>query len=122
MIATSYYPHSPLLANCCYHICHGGHGTVLKAMAAGIPMIIVPLGRDQPGVARRAKQLGSAIIISDKTCNRRTLVAAITELETNSQYARNAEAYAAKLRNSHVSADGYLRLRTFIASVIQSQK
>ena len=28
-------------------VTHGGHGTVIKALAAGVPMVVLPHGRDQ---------------------------------------------------------------------------
>ena len=45
-------------------ITHAGHGTVLKALAAGVPLVCVPMGRDQrdntPGVLR----LGAGVRVS----------------------------------------------------------
>jgi UDP:flavonoid glycosyltransferase YjiC (YdhE family) len=39
-------------------VSHGGHGTVIKALAAGLPQLVVPLGRDQPNNAARITQRG----------------------------------------------------------------
>ncbi|HEY8583650.1 MAG TPA: glycosyltransferase [Capillimicrobium sp.] len=34
-------------------VTHGGHGTVVKALAAGVPVVVLPMGRDQPDNATR---------------------------------------------------------------------
>jgi hypothetical protein len=64
---------SALLASCQLVICHGGAGTVLAALSAAVPLLIVPRGSPsqlrmaaacaQAGVARRcrADQLGAAV-------------------------------------------------------------
>lgn len=52
-------PHAQLLEEAALVITHAGHGTVLRALAAGVPMLCLPMGRDQNDnaarvVARRA--------------------------------------------------------------------
>lgn len=45
--------HQPLLPQCGLVINHGGHGIVLKSIMAGLPQLVIPLGRDQFGNAAR---------------------------------------------------------------------
>jgi UDP:flavonoid glycosyltransferase YjiC (YdhE family) len=45
---TRWVRHADVLPGCSLIITHGGHGTVMKALAAGVPLLVVPLGRDQP--------------------------------------------------------------------------
>jgi MGT family glycosyltransferase len=45
---TRWVRHADVLPHCSAVITHGGHGTVMKALIAGVPLILVPLGRDQP--------------------------------------------------------------------------
>ncbi|MCC6524566.1 MAG: glycosyltransferase [Polyangiaceae bacterium] len=45
-------PHGPLLARASCVVCHGGMGITQKALAAGVPVCVVPFGRDQLEVAR----------------------------------------------------------------------
>jgi MGT family glycosyltransferase len=40
-------PHSAVLEHASVVITHGGHGTVMRALAAGVPMVVLPQGRDQ---------------------------------------------------------------------------
>ncbi len=42
-------------------VCHGGAGTVLAGLANGLPMVLTPLGADQPETARRLEATGAGI-------------------------------------------------------------
>ena len=53
--AERFVPHSPILARASVAITHGGMGVTQKALAAGVPVVAVPFGRDQPEVARRVE-------------------------------------------------------------------
>ncbi|CAI7977819.1 Glycosyltransferase [Frankia sp. Hr75.2] len=44
-------------------ICHSGMGIVHKAIAAGVPVVAVPFGRDQPEVARRVVEAGAGVML-----------------------------------------------------------
>jgi UDP:flavonoid glycosyltransferase YjiC (YdhE family) len=52
---SGYVPHSAVLTGSRLIISHAGHGIVMKALYHGVPMVLVPWGRDQPGVARAPK-------------------------------------------------------------------
>jgi UDP:flavonoid glycosyltransferase YjiC (YdhE family) len=41
-------------------------GIVGKAMAAGVPMVVVPFGRDQPEIARRVVVSGAGVSMKAK--------------------------------------------------------
>lgn len=53
--------HDRLLPGCAAVIGHGGLGTVLRALAHGVPQLLLPLGRDQAFNAERVEQLGAGI-------------------------------------------------------------
>ncbi len=59
-----YIPHSKALERSRLLLSHAGHGSVMKALWYGVPMVLIPWGRDQPGVAARAEQLGVAKVIA----------------------------------------------------------
>lgn len=44
-------------------VCHGGSGTTLGALAAGLPLVVVPLFADQPENARRVAAVGAGIAV-----------------------------------------------------------
>jgi MGT family glycosyltransferase len=55
----SFLPHAPILARASCAITHGGAGVTQKALAAGVPVCVVPFGRDQFEVARRVEHCGA---------------------------------------------------------------
>jgi MGT family glycosyltransferase len=50
-----FVPHAPLLARATCAVTHGGAGATQKALASGVPVCVVPFGRDQLEVARRVE-------------------------------------------------------------------
>jgi MGT family glycosyltransferase len=54
-----FVPHAPILARAACAITHGGAGATQKALAAGVPVCVVPFGRDQLEVARRVELAGA---------------------------------------------------------------
>jgi MGT family glycosyltransferase len=61
-----FVPHGPVLERAAAVVCHGGMGIVQKAMGAGVPIAVVPFGRDQPEVARRVAECGSGAVLPAK--------------------------------------------------------
>jgi UDP:flavonoid glycosyltransferase YjiC (YdhE family) len=57
----AYADHDQLLPHADVVITHGGLGTTLRALAHGIPLLLLPLGRDQEFNASRVVELGAGI-------------------------------------------------------------
>jgi UDP:flavonoid glycosyltransferase YjiC (YdhE family) len=55
--------HDDLMPACAAVIGHGGLGTVLRALAHGVPQLLLPLGRDQAFNARRVEELHAGIAL-----------------------------------------------------------
>ena len=67
-------------------ITHGGLNTVMDAIAAGTPLLTIPLGFDQPGVAARVVYRGIGRRASRFSCSA-ALSSHLDELLTNQRYA-----------------------------------
>ena len=50
-----FIPHASLLGRAACAVTHGGAGATQKALASGVPVCVVPFGRDQLEVARRVE-------------------------------------------------------------------
>ena len=61
-----FVPHGPVLERAAAVVCHGGMGIVQKAVAAGVPIVAVPFGRDQPEVGRRIAESGLGVLVKQK--------------------------------------------------------
>ncbi len=51
-------PHSAILDQASAVVSHGGHGTVMKSLMAGVPLVVRPMGRDQGDNAARVTHHG----------------------------------------------------------------
>ena len=75
--AERFVPHGPILARASVAITHGGMGVTQKALAAGVPVVAVPFGRDQPEVARRVEVAGAGVRLPRARLRPDTLRAAV---------------------------------------------
>ena len=55
-----YIPQAELLPRASLVVSHGGSGSVLGALAHGVPLVLLPIGADQPYNAARCEALGVA--------------------------------------------------------------
>jgi UDP:flavonoid glycosyltransferase YjiC (YdhE family) len=53
-----FMPQAALLPHCDLVVCHGGSGSVTGALAHGVPLVVLPMGVDQPMNAARVEALG----------------------------------------------------------------
>ncbi|HEX8654271.1 MAG TPA: nucleotide disphospho-sugar-binding domain-containing protein [Allosphingosinicella sp.] len=54
-------PHNEVMRDAALVVTHGGHGTVTRALAHQLPMLVVPLGRDQNDNAVRITERGAGL-------------------------------------------------------------
>jgi UDP:flavonoid glycosyltransferase YjiC (YdhE family) len=110
---TGYTPHSKVLPYCRLVISHAGHGIVMKAMVHGIPMVLVPWGRDQPGVAARAKRLGIAAIVPRSECKVDALTSGIEKILNNPIYLKRSQVLACRLQKFNGVAKAVSHIERF---------
>jgi UDP:flavonoid glycosyltransferase YjiC (YdhE family) len=70
-------PHAAVVAVADVVVCHGGSGTVLGTLAAGLPQVVVPLFADQPYNAERVTAIGAGLAVAPRADSIR---AAVTHL------------------------------------------
>lgn len=58
-----FMPQAALLPHCDLVVSHAGSGSVLGALAHGLPMVLLPIGADQPLNAARCRALGVAEVL-----------------------------------------------------------
>jgi MGT family glycosyltransferase len=78
-------PHRQVLRHAAVVVTHGGHGTVMKSLAAGVPLVILPHGRDQADTAARVTARGAGIALP-RTASRDAVAAAIRRVLENDAY------------------------------------
>lgn len=90
--------HASVLERSVLLVSHAGHGSVMKALWYGRPMVLVPWGRDQPGVAARAAALGVAEVVPRESASAGALSSAIDAVLNNERMRHEAESQGARLR------------------------
>lgn len=60
-IIVHFAPQTELLRKAALCITHGGMNTVLDAVASGVPLVVLPVTDDQPGVAARIEWIGAGL-------------------------------------------------------------
>jgi MGT family glycosyltransferase len=86
-------PHARVLRDASVVVTHAGHGTVLKSLAAGVPLVCIPMGRDQKDNTVRVLRLGAGIRLSTKSTPAQ-IAAAVTEILERPHYRAAARRFA----------------------------
>jgi MGT family glycosyltransferase len=72
-------PHDIVMEEVSLVVTHGGHGTVSRALWHGLPLLVMPMGRDQDDVALRVEARGAGLILPP-TAPEAEITAAINRL------------------------------------------
>lgn len=83
-------PHRTLLPRCDLVITHGGFGTIMGCLAAGVPMVVIPVQGDQPRNARRCADLGVGRVVGPDERTPETIRVAARTVLGDPAYRRNA--------------------------------
>jgi MGT family glycosyltransferase len=78
-------PHNRLLEEASAVVTHCGHGTVIRALAAGVPVVCMPMGRDQNDNAARVTARGAGVRIKP-TASIGTIRRAVVAVLENAEY------------------------------------
>ena len=71
VLVERYIPQSLVLARCRAIVAHGGAGTMLGALAHGVPQVLLPHGAEQHLNAEACRRQGAALVSSGRTRGRR---------------------------------------------------
>lgn len=99
VFAEQYIPHSHVLERGQLLISHAGHGSVMKALRHGVPMVLVPWSRDQFGVAARAESMGAARVIPKEALSAHAMAEAVERVLSDPSYTSRAAEAARRLRS-----------------------
>ncbi|MFD2203352.1 glycosyltransferase [Shivajiella indica] len=83
-------PHSQVFPHSDAVITHGGHGTIMRALSFGLPIICLPMGRDQKDNAAKVVHHGLGLKLSKKS-SPKDITRAIHEILENPSYRSKAK-------------------------------
>lgn len=81
-VVARFLPHVPILRQADVVVCHGGMGITQKALAFGVPVCVVPWGRDQLDVAAHVVAAAAGTRVGRRRLSPTRLAAAVEEALT----------------------------------------
>jgi MGT family glycosyltransferase len=78
-------------------ISHGGSGTIIGALAHGLPQVVIPLGADQLNNAARCRDLGLGRVLDVMTITPEVIRDAASDALTNPTYGVRAAQFQAEI-------------------------
>lgn len=92
----SFVPQQAVLERADLCITHAGLNTALECLAAGVPMLALPLTHDQPGVAARIARCGAGLRLHPWQRGTARIADAVRTLLADPRYRRTAQGFAAQ--------------------------
>ena len=115
-VVVGYAPQLELVQRSTLTISHGGLNTALESLASGVPMVVLPVAYDQPGVGARVEWsgVGRSIPVGRLTVDR--LRDAVRAVLSNPAYRERA----GRLQSSIEAADGLNRAADLIEEAFRT--
>jgi MGT family glycosyltransferase len=104
-IVRNYVPQSELLKYTDAAITHAGMNSISDLVYNNVPFIALPMGADQPALAKRAEELGTAISLDVNNLDAEILRTSVEKILNNPIYIENLK----KISDSFKEAGGYKR-------------
>jgi MGT family glycosyltransferase len=107
----AWVPQRDVLPRVAALVCHGGSGTLLVGLAVGLPMVIVPLGADQPHNGRLVAAAGAGLALTKPDAGAlRAAIQRVLDAPELRLQARRLSAEIAALPTIDGAVDGLLGL------------
>lgn len=105
-----FVPYADLLPHCDAVLTHGGFGTTMSALVHGIPLVVLPLGSDQPWNGANTKALGLSEVVEFEGATPPAVAAALTKVLEDPGYRERVVAYRDELHALPTMADAAARV------------
>ena len=113
---TGFAPQQEAIARADVVITHAGLNTVMDALAAGKPMLLLPIAFDQPGTAARVLHAGAGVRVLPALASVGALRRGLRRLLDDPSYAQRARRLGTHVR----AAGGTLRAADIIEEALQT--
>lgn len=90
-LVVSFAPQLEILKRAQVVITHAGVNTALEALSEGVPLVAIPLGNDQPGVAARVVACGAGVVVPRRKLNPARLRRAVRLVLEHPDYRARAQ-------------------------------
>jgi hypothetical protein len=92
-----FVPQDQVLPHAAALLCHGGSGTTIGALAAGVPMVVAPMFADQPFNAECIAAAGAGLALPPRTATAAEMRAALTRVLAQPSFRAVAQRFAAEI-------------------------
>jgi UDP:flavonoid glycosyltransferase YjiC (YdhE family) len=92
-----FVPQDDVLPHAAAVVCHGGSGTMLGTLAAGVPMVVTPLFADQPDNAERVAAIGAGLSLPTRAARADAVRGALRRVLGESSFRHVARQVAAEM-------------------------
>jgi UDP:flavonoid glycosyltransferase YjiC (YdhE family) len=113
-------PHHAILPRAQLAIIHCGHGTTLKALMHGVPLVCLPMGRDQNDTATRVVHHGAGVQLKPSSSPEK-IRAAIEEVLRNPKYREGARRLASAIANHEGCVDAVDELEAIVSESLAAK-
>ena len=114
-LVVRYAPQLEILKLATAVITHAGINTALESLAEGVPLVCIPIGNDQPGVASRVAMRGAGVVVPWRRLTAKRLRSAVRAILEDESYRRAAR----KVQASMLQIDGLNRAADIIEDVFK---
>jgi UDP:flavonoid glycosyltransferase YjiC (YdhE family) len=115
-IVLNYAAHDPIIRRAALVLTHGGHGTAMRSLRYGVPMVVIPgLAGDQPFVAAAIQEWGAGRALPGDA-GIEAIRAAAQEVLTGPSFRDNARQRAAALAGVDGAANAADEVEALLAS------
>jgi MGT family glycosyltransferase len=97
-------PHGALLEDAAVFVTHAGHGSTLRPLMAGVPLLCLPMGRDQNDNAARVVHRGAGLSLPADAAPA-AIASALRRLLDEPPFRTAAQALGAKIRGDEAARD-----------------
>jgi len=96
-LVRAFWPQVAVLRRCSAAILHGGFNTVLDALAAGVPIVTLPIAFEQPATAARVVRIGAGVTLSPRGLDAGRLARALDRVMGEPGFGRAARELGAAI-------------------------
>ena len=115
-IVLSYAAHDPIMRRAALIVTHGGHGTAMRSLRNGVPMVVIPgLAGDQPFVAATMQEWGTGRALPGDA-GADAMAEAAHHVLTNPAYRHNARRRAESLAGVDGAANAADEVESLLAT------
>jgi len=110
-------PHSQILPHCSVVVTHCGHASTLRPLMAGVPILCLPMGRDQDDNAARVVAAGAGLRLS-RDADAAAIAAGLKTLIEDASYREAAARLGAEISADVAHRDAEAQLEVLLVPVL----